>query len=113
RFGYAGMGVDPFFHLDAWVAAQQRSIDLSDYEAITGLFPVVYKKTVNPALQSTLWAMEGPEEISGKVMEWLNANFPARIRYVVVVGDISSPEAQKMGMPRMLAYLDSGMCRVG
>lgn len=42
-YGYQGIARDPFFHLDAFAAARQRDLDLTDYEPLTRLFPVAHK----------------------------------------------------------------------
>lgn len=106
KFGYAGMGVDPLFHLDGLVAARRDAVDLSDYEAITKLFPLVYKSSVDAGQQSTLWAFEGPGPDGVASLKWLDENFSVPIEYVVVVGDANSPEAKTRGMHEMLQYLD-------
>ena len=113
RFGYEGLGVDPLFHLDGMVAAERAGIDLSDYEPICKVFPVVYKNSVAPVFQSNFWAMEGPGEYMVGVLKWLDENFPVRIDYYIVVGQPAAAQSADMGMGPMLAYLDSNMCLVG
>ena len=112
-FGYRGIGADPYFHYDAEWAAQSHAIDLSDYEALTRLFPVVYRPSVDRGVQSTLWAMEGPHDFTASQIQWVDTNLPGHVGYVVLVGDEKSPEAVAQSMPRMLAYFETAMCRIG
>lgn len=98
-YGFEGSGRDPLFHLDALAAAQRHALDLSDYEAISTAFPVVYKSDVDAGMQSGLWSFEGPDQEAGNILRWLDANFTVPIDYVMVVGDPPSP----------LDYLDSTM----
>jgi hypothetical protein len=112
-FGFEGIGWDPLFHLDGLVAAKRRLFDLTDYEAISKLFPVSYKETVGRDQQYGLWGFEGPEHNSVEVLAWLRDNFPAGIDFVVLIGDEKSAEASRADMPKMLEYLDSNMHLAG
>jgi hypothetical protein len=108
RFGYAGIGRDPLFHLDARIAAKNDAIDLSDYEALTPVFPVAYKKTVvNETQQSGLWAFEGPDSETLPTVIWLDGGLPRPLDYIVVIGDPSAPEAIRQGMTTVLDYLNA------
>jgi len=107
QYGYAGSGRDPVFHLDALVAARGRCLDLSDYEALSRVFPVVFKSYVDPGHLSVLWSFEGPDPDSDQALRWIDSDFPVPVDFVLVVGDIHSPEAAPMGMPKMIDYLDS------
>jgi hypothetical protein len=109
QYGYEGIGRDPLAHLDGVAAAQRRLVDLSDYEPLSKIFPVVFQKAIDPGWQFGLWAMEGPDSGSVESLAWLNRSLPARIDFVLVIGDQNSPEAVRAGMPKMLAYLDSKM----
>lgn len=113
RFGYQGLGVDPLFHLDGLVAAERGDTDLSDYEPICKVFPVVYKKSIDPAFQQSLWAMEGPRDFMVGILKWLEQNFPVSIDYFIVVGEPSAAQSADMGMAPMLEYLNGNMCLVG
>lgn len=112
RFGYQGLGVDPLFHLDALAAVERGGTDLSDYEPICKVFPVVYKNSIDPAFQSNFWAMEGPGDYMVGVLPWLDQNFPVRIDYYIVVGDPAAAQSADMGMGPMLMYLNEHMCLV-
>lgn len=113
RFGYEGLGVDPLFHIDALVAAQRRGIDLSDYEPICKVFPVVYKNSIDPVFQSNFWAMEGPGDGMVGVLKWLGEYFPVPIDYYIAVGEPGAVQSADMGMGPMLSYLDANMCLTG
>jgi hypothetical protein len=109
RFGYQDLGWDPLFHLDGVAASRQHLIDLTDYEALSKLFPIVYRETVEQSQQYGLWGFEGPGKDSVEVLTWLTGNFPVRIDFALIVGDERSPEAVRMNMPAMLDYLGSSM----
>lgn len=94
RYGYGLIALEPMLHAEAWVAAQRKLVDLSDYQAMTQLFPVVYKPYVSDVHQRVLWALEGIGSNGGELIEALRKDFPVRIDYVVVVGDtLSEPES--------------------
>ena len=106
RYGVEGIGRDSLFHLDALIAARCRCIDLSDYEALTETFPVVFRNNVDRGLQMALWGMEGPGANTSEQFDWLRARLPVPIDYVVVVADGSSPGA---GRDKLVANIKSGM----
>jgi hypothetical protein len=109
KFGYEGIGRDPLAHLAGLAAAHRRLVDLSDYEPLSKIFPVVFKKAIDPGWQSGLWAMEGPDSGSVESLAWVNRSLPAPIDFVLVIGEENSPESVRAGMPKMLEYLDSNM----
>jgi len=109
QYGYVGIGRDPVFHLDALAAADGRCLDLSDYEALSRVFPVVFKSYIDSGQLSGLWSFEGPDADSDKTLQWINNNFPVPADFVLVVGDIRSPDAVRMGMPHIIDYLESTM----
>jgi hypothetical protein len=104
-YGYEGIGRDPLAHLAGLAASRRGLVDLSDYEAVSKIFPVVFKPTIDAGLQYGLWGMEGPDSSSVKSLAWVNRNLPAPIDFVLVIGDVNSPEAVHAGMPGMLEYL--------
>jgi hypothetical protein len=108
-YGYEGIGRDPLIHLAGVAAARRGLVDLSDYEAASKIFPVVFKPAIDPGWQSSLWALEGPDSGSVASLAWIKRNLPAPIEYVLVIGDENSPEAVRAGMPGMLEYLSSTM----
>ncbi len=69
-------------------------MDLSDYQALSELFPVVYKPGVSDTHQRVLWGLEGIGSNGAELIESLSKDFPIRIDYVVVIGDqLSDPVA--------------------
>jgi hypothetical protein len=109
QYGYEGVGRDPVFHLDALEAARKHGVDLSDYEALTEIFGVIYKPYLDKGQLSGLWSFEGPDPDSDKTLKWINDSFPHPVDFVLVVGDLRSPAAERMGMPKMMEYLESTM----
>jgi hypothetical protein len=112
HFLYRDAGRDPLEHLDAYVGACHGAVDLSDYEAASLNFPLVFKKAVDPGQQSGLSAFEGPDEGSLPTLKWLNTGLPKPIDYIVLVGDRSTPGAVRQGILPMLDYLDNAWQQV-
>lgn len=108
RYGYEGIGRSPFMHLDALVASRQRAIDLTDYEPLTELFPVVQKKNF-AGQQFQLWSFEGPDSSAVTTLKWLINVFPRPIEFVLLFGEEQSAAAREAGMPGMAAYLNANM----
>jgi hypothetical protein len=88
-YGFSEIWRDPLFHLDAYAAVRCRCIDLSDYEAPNGVFPVVFGSTIDTNERYSLWSLEGPGNQTSETLEWLRSKLP--IDYVVIVADESSP----------------------
>jgi hypothetical protein len=106
RYAIEGIGRDPLFHLDALIAARCRCLDLSDYEALSETFPIVFRSNVDRGLQFALWGMEGPGANASDQYDWLSSKLPVPIDYVVIVADSSSPPA---GRDKLRTNLSSGM----
>jgi hypothetical protein len=104
RFGFDDIALEPMFHADAWVAARHRLVDLSDYQALSRLFPVVYRPSVSHVKQSQLWALEGMGTSGAALLANLRKDFPVPIDYVVVLGD---PTPKENGVGDVLAELDT------
>jgi len=99
-YGYEGSGRDMAFHLDALAAARRHCVDLTDYEALNLVFPVIFKGSIEAGWQSSLWSFEGPDASAVEMLRWLDGNLPVRIRYVITVGDAD---------PNMKRHLESTM----
>jgi hypothetical protein len=108
QYGYEGLIREPFFHLDSLAAVRSHSLDLTDYEPLTELFPVVLQKEAQ-GQRYQLWGFEGADSGSVVLLKWVRENFPAPVDFVFVFGDEHSPEAAARDMPAMLSYLDSDM----
>lgn len=109
RYGLAGMGRDPFFHLDAYSASRRGSIDLSDYEGVNPIFPLALRPNISDAQRTTLWSLEGAGEQAADSLAWLQDELPVPIDYVVLVSDGNLAEPSAPGLARLTAQLDSGM----
>ena len=96
--------------VDALIAARCRCIDLSDYEALSEIFPIVFRANVERGPQFALWGLEGPGADVSEQLDWLRAKLPVPIDYVVVLADASSPAT---GRDKLLANLTrAGMRKV-
>ena len=109
RYGYEGARRNPLYHLDALAATLCRCLDLSDYEAISRVFPVVYRQKVAIGQQYGLWSLERPGPDSVHTVTWLRQSLPVPIDFILLVGDENSPDAVRSGMPEMMEYLASNM----
>jgi hypothetical protein len=87
RFGFENLLVDPLYHVDANVAARKRLVDLSDYEAISGAFPIKYHSRMPADKQLQLWQLEvGGSNPPASLLLTIK-DFPIRVDFVVVLGD--------------------------
>ena len=59
RLGYDTVALEPLFHIDARVAAKRKLVDISDYQALTRLFPVDHKPLISETQRFQLWDLEG------------------------------------------------------
>lgn len=109
RYHYAQIGRDPVFHADAFAAARTHSVDLSDYEALSEVFPLVFKDSVTRREELGLWGFEGPDPGSPAILRRLAESLPEPIDFVLFVGDAHTPQAERAGVASMLAYLNSAM----
>jgi len=88
-YGFNEIWRDPLFHLEAYAAVRCGCIDLSDYEAPNGVFPVVFSSRIDTNERYSLWSLEGPGDHTSETLAWLRSKLP--IDYVVIVADESSP----------------------
>jgi hypothetical protein len=95
RLGYDTVALEPLFHVDARVAAKRRLVDVSDYQALTRLFPIDHKQVISETQRLQLWDLEGSGTTSLDSLRQILRDFPVHIDYVVVLGD--SPAAEKAG----------------
>ncbi|MDQ6701127.1 MAG: hypothetical protein M3Z36_13180 [Acidobacteriota bacterium] len=109
RFGFEGVPLAPLFHFDAHIAATRHCIDLSDYQAASGLFPVIYTPIIDTRQRDALWGFEYAPNNNSAILPWLRSALRRPIGYVVVVGDETSVEAKNTDMAATLAGLESGM----
>ncbi len=107
RYAYPGTGRDPLFHLDAYVAARLGCVDLSDYQAPSADFPLIFKPKVDHDHQLALLRLEIPNADTSADLEMIRHDLPVPIDYAIVLADGSSPDASAVG--KTLASLSSGM----
>jgi hypothetical protein len=106
RYGFQETPWDPLIHPDAYIAAQCRCVDLSDYEVATGTFPVIFKR-VSVHDQTALWDLEGRSYAASETLLPLEKTLPVAIDYVILLADESSPQGSDLS--RLRAELDSDM----
>jgi len=97
RYRLRDIGRDLLVHTDAAVAAQCQCMDLSDYEAPTGTFPLIFKSSVRPEERRDLWAFESPSPTVGATLLALQKSLPVPIDFVILVADAASGhDAEKL-----------------
>ena len=106
RYGLHWTGRDPLLHLDAYTATRLGCIDLSDYQAPTAYFPVLFNSTVDHDAQYELLGLDDLNASEGAVLEALRHDLPVPIDYAIVVADETSPQAP---LAKVIASGDSGM----
>lgn len=92
RQGFDQVALEPLFHVDSLVAARRKLVALSDYQAITGLFPIAFKTVVPAPKQLLLWELEGSGPNIELSLRRVLEEFPVKIDYVVLLGDGTSSE---------------------
>lgn len=110
RYGYHDIWRDPLVRVDSLAAARCRCIDLSDYQAATRIFPIVYKPAVDRSQQGG-WSLNfaGPNTHTSGLLAWLFENAPGPPDYVIVTEDRLSPQTAfdpLPDFPRVLATLN-------
>jgi hypothetical protein len=108
-YGFEASSFDSLFHLDALIAARCRCIDLSDYEPLSEVFPVVFRPAVEKAQQMNLWSLEGPGEKTSESVAWLRSSLPVSIDYVILISDDAEQRASNPDYARLVSNLESGM----
>jgi hypothetical protein len=106
RYRFHEIGRDPLFHLDAYAAARLGYIDLSDYQAPSADFPVIFNSTLDHEKQFELLRLQNPSPDESADLDSIRHDLPLPIDYAIVVADESSPTAP---VARAVASLDAGM----
>jgi hypothetical protein len=106
RYGFQAIGRDPLFHVDAYVAARLGCLDLSDYQASSADFPVIFNATLDHDEQFKLLRLENPAQDEGPDLDSIRRDLPLPIDYAIVIADESSPAAAVL---TATASLESGM----
>jgi hypothetical protein len=92
RLGFERAALDPLFHADSLVAARRKLVALSDYQAMSKLFPVAFRREIPEEKQYQLWDLEGTGTTTEASLKEVLNNFPVKIDYVVLLGDGTPPE---------------------
>lgn len=106
RFGFEGIPFAPMFHVDSYAAARRRAVNLTDYQAASGVFPVVYGPAIDTVHRYAFWGLETPGMKGAEVFRWLQSTAP-RFDYVVVTGQETTPPTSDIGA--LIAALEAGM----
>ena len=86
RFGIDTIPVDPLFHVEAWGAAQRGWVDLSDYQALSHIFPIREHRSFS-TFRYPLWGLEGGTSSGSAALREILGNLPLTVDYVLVIGD--------------------------
>ncbi len=100
--------VNRLLHFDAEAAVRCGCVDLGDYQAASGIFPVEFKGRVAADSQMALWSLEGTDRHEAALMKVLG-ELPVAVDYVVVVG---RGDVEAMLGERMRVVGESGMVKV-
>lgn len=90
-YGFEGIGRDPLFHLDAYAAVRRRCVDLTDYQQLDRIFPVIVKRDIDGLHRGVLWSMEGLGDDAGASVNWLRYSLPRPVDYIILVGRLAIP----------------------
>jgi hypothetical protein len=85
---------DPLFHLDALIASGCRCVDLSDYQAPNGVFPVAYRESFSRDQQADLWSLEMADRQTGAALSRIFSGAPVTIDYAMVFADGPWPRTE-------------------
>jgi hypothetical protein len=105
RYGYAGLKRDPVLRVDSDVAARCRCIDLTDYQALNYIFPIVMRLDIDLKQQDRLWHDTEKPGHATEETRWLHENALGRIDYVILVVDRFS-EVSSRNFLSMIANLN-------
>jgi hypothetical protein len=86
RFGFERIALEPLYHADARFAAEANFVDLTDYQPLAGIFPIVVRPAYN-RWRYVLWSFENPREGAVSNLQLVFKEFPTLVDYVVVIGD--------------------------
>ncbi len=107
RFGYDDIADDPLFHADAWMAARHRLIDLTDYQALSRVFPITLRKDFSGSLQNSMRSLEDGATAGFEPLPKIMETLPVHADYVVLVGDEGSAAVRRSDFAKTRAWLDA------
>jgi hypothetical protein len=114
RYGYHELNRDPLISIDGYAAARCQCINLSEHQAASRIFPVVFNATVDPG-EAGQWLADfrAPDENTAELVGGLLEDWPGPVDYVIVMVDRLSQHGRfepTRGFLEVLATLnDFGM----
>jgi len=95
-------------HLDAWYAARNQCIDLTDYQALNRLYAVTFRRfTITGEQQNWLFLSEDGEAHGFAPLRRALETVPVRIEYVVMLGDEGAEATRASDFRQAAAWLDA------
>lgn len=109
RFDFEKILVDPLLHVDAWFASRNGWVDLTDYQSLSLLFPVVVQPEI-ARLRFAFWALEGGTETGSRELRELLKQRNLRMDYIVVTGDTTDSDRVEVlaELKRTMQFVASG-----
>jgi hypothetical protein len=109
RLEYDDIADEPLFHADAWMAARRRLVDLTDYQALSRVFPITLRKEFSGALQNSMRSLEDGATAGFEPLPKILAELPAHADYVVLVGDEGSDAVRRSDFAKTREWLDANL----
>jgi hypothetical protein len=107
QYGFSEIGRDPLFHLDSYVAVRNGCLDLTDYQAPSNIFPVVFNRKVPAEQRRGLWSLEGPGPDADEILKSLQFALPGPADYVIMIADQSTPGVDNAEFKAVQGLLNS------
>jgi hypothetical protein len=110
RYGFPHLNRDPLLRVDSDVAALRHSIDLTDYQPLNNIFPVIMRPEIDFAMQDRLWHdFEAPGHRTVETLRWFRESALGPIDYAIVVADRLSSENQVSFLSTIASLNEMGM----
>jgi len=97
----------PLLHVDSYAAAMRGSVVLSDYQAVTRTFPVVFRDAFSPRQQQLLQRLDAPQFVAPEDFRELVLSLPVPVDYFVVLGDFSSNTGPGMDPVQAVSIIEA------
>ncbi len=108
RLNFDSSPSEPLMHLDAWYAARNQCIDLTDYQALNRLYAVTFRRfTITGEQQNWLFLSEDGEAHGFAPLRRALETVPVRIEYVVMLGDEGAEATRASDFRQAAAWLDA------
>jgi hypothetical protein len=100
RYGYYELERDPLISLDGYAAARCLCIDLSEHQAASRIFPIIFNATID-RIKPAEWLanFRAPDRHTSELVGGLLGNWPGPPDYVIVIVDRLS-EHERFDPPR-------------